>query len=106
MFNYLPFIASFDADATTSPFFVPSSLGLRKRPSQVWPHAEKALAFVNTNSILTEGGIFVGLPGLQGHRALVSATRHAALFALMDSIVMSARLLFVKGVNKGRYGTF
>ena len=100
------FIDKFDVNMAISPFYVPSSLGLRKLPRQMkqqacFKESEKALVFVNTNSILTEGGIFVGLHGLQGNRNLSTATCHAALFALMDSIVMSARLLFIKGINKG-----
>lgn len=88
----------------TSPFFVPSSLGLRKvslKKRMRSRDGEKALTFVNTNTTLTEGGIFVGLPEPLSQRNLPTSTRHSVLFALMDSIVMSARLLFVKGVNKG-----
>ncbi|KAL5961860.1 putative glycerol kinase 5 [Taenia solium] len=94
---------SFDMAVETSPFFVPSSLGLRKVSRKKRARSregEKALTFVNTNTTLTEGGIFVGLPGLLSQRNLPISTRHSVLFALMDSIVMSARLLFVKGVNK------
>ncbi|CDS40192.1 glycerol kinase 5 [Echinococcus multilocularis] len=94
---------SFDMAIETSPFFVPSSLGLRKVSRKRRTRScegEKALTFVNTNTTLTDGGIFVGLPGPLYQRNLPTSTRHAVLFALMDSIVMSARLLFVKGVNK------
>lgn len=94
---------SFDMAMETSPFFVPSSLGLRKISRKRRTRScegEKALTFVNTNTTLTDGGIFVGLPGPLYQRNLPTSTRYAVLFALMDSIVMSARLLFVKGVNK------
>ncbi|KAL5111704.1 putative glycerol kinase 5 [Taenia crassiceps] len=94
---------SFDMAVETSPFFVPSSLGLRKvspKKRARLREGEKALTFVNTNTTLTEGGIFVGLPGPLSQRNLSTSIRHSVLFALMDSIVMSARLLFVKGVNK------
>ncbi|VDM18282.1 unnamed protein product [Hydatigera taeniaeformis] len=94
---------SFDMAVETSPVFVPSSLGLRKvslKKRARLREGEKTLTFVNTNTTLTEGGIFVGLPEPLSQRNLPISTRHSALFALMDSIVMSARLLFVKGVNK------
>lgn len=65
-------------------------------------NSEKALTFVNTNTSLVDGGIFVGLHSRsKGQTRLTKSLKHAALFALMDSIAMAARLLFVKGVNKG-----
>ncbi|KAM7532574.1 hypothetical protein Aperf_G00000131713 [Anoplocephala perfoliata] len=95
---------AFDASLETSPFFIPSSLGLRKsslKSKSQKRNSEKALAFVNTNTTLINGGIFVGLHSKsEGQTRLTKSIKHAALFALMDSLVMAARLLFVKGVTK------
>ncbi|VDD83003.1 unnamed protein product [Mesocestoides corti] len=90
------FMARFDAiEEDATPFFVPSSLGFcesRKMHTQS-SSPEKALTFVNTNSVLTEGGVFVGLPAGFDQKALQKRVRKAAIFAVMDSIALSARLL-------------
>lgn len=103
-FSALP--ASFDATLDDSSYFIPSSLGLRKSSIKFRsrkPNSEKVLTFVNTNTSLVDGGLFVGLPLKAGQTGLIKPLKHAALFALMDSFVMAARLLFVKGVNKGKF---
>nr|CDS30176.1 glycerol kinase 5 [Hymenolepis microstoma] len=96
--------ASFDATLDGSSYFIPSSLGLRSSSTKFllrMENFEKALSFVNTNTSLIDGGIFVGLPLKEkGQMCLTESLKRAALFALMDSLVMAARLLFVKGVNK------
>ncbi|VDO13426.1 unnamed protein product [Rodentolepis nana] len=96
---------SFDATLDGSSYFIPSSLGLK--PSSTGSQfrmddSERALSFVNTNTYLTDGGIFVGLPlrRRKGQVCITKSLKQAAVFALMDSLVMAARLLFVKGINK------
>ncbi|KAM3171763.1 hypothetical protein ACTXT7_015960 [Hymenolepis weldensis] len=98
--------ASFDGKLDDSSYFIPSSLGLKKfsiKSRSRKHNSEKMLAFINTNTSLVDGGLFVGLPLKAGQTSLIKPLKHAALFALMDSFVMAARLLFVKGVNKGCY---
>ncbi|VDL58230.1 unnamed protein product [Hymenolepis diminuta] len=103
---YMTFPSSFDAKLDDSSYFVPSSLGLKKssiKSRSRKPNSEKVLTFVNTNTSLVDGGLFVGLPLKAGQTSLIKPLKHAALFGLMDSFVMAARLLFVKGVNKGKF---
>ncbi len=96
-------LGKFDILGDVSPFYVPSSLGLRdsvlKRPNAHY-EPEHGLMFINTNTSLTEGGIFVGLPPSTDADNISNRARKAILFAVMDSIVMAARLLLIKGVNK------
>uniref|UniRef100_A0A0V0J5B8 Putative glycerol kinase 5 n=1 Tax=Schistocephalus solidus TaxID=70667 RepID=A0A0V0J5B8_SCHSO len=87
--------------------YVPSSLGLknyRKSKKSERPEVEALearLLFVNTNSLLTQGGVFVGLPA-----SLLSAPRPASslsaeesgaiLLAVFNALTMASRLMVSK----------
>ncbi|KAL7062682.1 hypothetical protein AAHC03_01046 [Spirometra sp. Aus1] len=91
--------------------FVPSSLGLRSSHNSKKSHRseveglEARLLFVNTNSVLTQGGVFVGLPVSllstpHPVSALSAEERGAVLVAVFSALAMASRLMVSKCLGR------
>ncbi len=99
-------------------FYVPSSFGLHSSEiasshslsasNKTAFDLEASLVLTNTNSTLTEGGVFVSAGGAITAPFAMSSedAREDVLFAVFDGLALAARLMITKGVRKGEYRSF